>query len=131
MNETTKRWKTTGLLDGIQNEENQEECAAILNHVAQILIRDDPNPTDTEAKKWHERFCGLVLPVARRIYDRLYPSKIKFPDVEWFVKDCREFFDNNQDLYEAFNSYIAMDAEAEMCSMYELRCLEKMNGRGN
>ena len=126
MNEISKRWNETGLLDELQSDTQKDECAEVLNHVAQILIRDDPNPTDKERKKQHEEFCGFILPMTRRIYDCLYPSKIKFPDVEWFVKDCGEFFDNNQDLYDAFNSYIALDAEAEMCAMYESVCLNKI-----
>jgi len=132
MNDITKKWNNTGLLDELTDDIQKDECAAILNHTAQILIRNDIeiDDTDKKGKKRHEEFCGFVLPMARRIYDCLWPYKIKFPDVEWFVKDSREFFDKNKELCDDLNSYIVMDGERQMCEMYEQVCLEKMNGQG-
>ncbi len=129
MNDLAKKWNDTGLLDQLADDTQKEECAEILEKTAQNLIAHDPNPTEKDGfKKW-EDFCGFALPMARRLYDCLSPYRIKFPDVDWFVNDAREFFDNNQDFYKACNAYIAMDGEVEMCEMYEQVFLKKMNNR--
>lgn len=125
MNDITKKWNGTGLLEGL-DEIQKDECAAILNRVAQIVIRDEPEPTKKD--KTYEEFCEFGLPMARRIYDCLYPSKIKFPDIEWFVKDCSEFFNRNTELYHDLeNTHMGLDGRVEMCLMYEYVCLENMN----
>jgi hypothetical protein len=131
MNELAKKWNNTGLLDQLADDTQREECAEILEKTAQILVSVyDPNPTEKDGyKKWQD-FCGFALPMARRLYDCLYPSRIKFPDVDWFIEDAREFFNNNHELYnELANDHwtAGIDAGAEMCAMYELRIMEKMN----
>jgi hypothetical protein len=131
MNDLVKKWNQTGLLDELTDDAQKEECALILEKTAQTLVHVyDPNPTEKDGYKKWENFCRFVLPMARRLYDSLYPSRIKFPDVDWFIEDAREFFDSNQDLYNICNSYIVMDGERQMCEMYEIRVMEKMNGQG-
>jgi hypothetical protein len=133
MNDLAKKWNNTGLLDGLTDDIHKDECALVLEKTAQILVANDPNPTEKDGYKNWEDFCGFALPMARRIYDCLYPSRIKFPDVDWFVEDAHEFFNRNHELYnELANDHwtAGIDAGAEMCAMYEQVCLEKMNGQG-
>jgi hypothetical protein len=124
--EITKKWDKTGLLDELNNKQ-KGECALVLDKIAQILVRQaEPLKKDTKEYNIHDRYCGVILPMARRIYSSIYPKK--FPDIDWFMKDCKEFLDKNKDLYNELkkSSYNALDAEAEMVSLYVEDCIKKI-----
>lgn len=123
MNELTEKWEKTGLLDGL-NDFQKNECAVVLHKAAQIIIKESPE-INTKAYSKHDEFCGWVLPSVRRIYYSLYPEK--FPDVDWFMKDAKEFFQKKQDLFEALkeSSYIALDAEAQFGALYDTDFLKR------
>ena len=130
MNDLAKKWNNTGLLDELVDDTQKEECALILERTAQNLIANDPNPTEKDGQKMWEDFAGFALPMARRLYDCLRASRIKFPDVDWFMEDAREFFINGQELFHDLDTHMGIDPGAEMCELYEIRILEKMNGQG-
>jgi hypothetical protein len=124
--ENTKKWDKTGLLDELNNKQ-KTECALVLEKIAQILVMQaEPLEKDTKEYNIHEQYCGFVLPIARRIYSSIYPKK--FPDIDWFMKDCKEFLDKNENLYNELkkSSYIALDAEAELICLYVEDCIKKI-----
>lgn len=114
MNELTEKWEKTGLLDGL-NDFQKNECAVILHKAAKIIIKESPKSNTKEYSK-HDEFCGWVIPSVRRIYYSLYPEK--FPDVDWFMKDAKEFFQNKQGLFQDLKG-VALDAEFEFGVFYD------------
>lgn len=114
MNEITQKWLVTGLLDQI-DENQQDEMARILDTIAIKLIAAAP-PNDTPEKGKHEQFCGIILPTARKVFEEL---EGELSDVEGFYEYCKDgFYEKGGDLLvKDLNSYISLDGEREYCCL--------------
>ena len=117
MKEITKRWHSAGLLDNL-NPVQMEVCAGTLDAVARQILKDCPPETEIEKYRQYDDFVAFIIPMVRRIFDRIYPEP--FPAVQWFVKDCFVYFCKNKHLYdELTKTHEGVDGEAEMAGMYE------------
>lgn len=112
--ETTDRWNKTGLLDGMK-ENDMSIMAVILELIVQELIKTCP-PDNTPEKRKHEEFSGMILPIARRVFEQLEGKK--FPDIKWLIEDYEKFYKERGYLIKDLNTHHAVDGEAEFCSMY-------------
>lgn len=128
--EITNKWNKTGLLDNMK-EKDVNKMAVILDTIAKELVKTCPPPNTPEKVKYEE-FCGTILPIARRLYDRLKGKN--FPDTKWLIEDYKDYHKKNGDMIKELNSYISLNGEAEFCSLYceslvkkikEGKCLEK------
>ena len=108
MNELSKKWMKTGLLEELYTDSQFDFVSQKLEEVVNALYDSAPD----------ERLSGLVLPSMRRIYDSL--SESEMPDGKWLVDDMRKFFIEKRKSYDDLieSSYIAMDAEAEFTMFY-------------
>jgi len=126
MKRITEKWDKTGLLDEL-NKKQKGECALVLDEITKVLLlMAEPLKKNSKEYNKHDEYCGFILPMARRIYSTIYPKK--FPDIDWFMKDCKEFLDKNKNLYNELkkSSYIALDAEAELAHLYEVYCIKQI-----
>lgn len=116
MTKLTEKWKQTGLLENLTDEQSDELSPLLESVVNEILALGEPK-TDIERSE-REQFAGRVIPLVRRIYDEIYPKK--FPDIKWLTEDFSNFTKSNQELFDNLisASYIAMDGEAEFISLY-------------
>ena len=104
MNELiTEKWKVTGLLDDITDETECDKLAVYLETVANRLIEE----------KDSEQFTCMMIPIVRRVYDRVLPEK--FPLVNWLYDDCKKWVNGHKKLLERLmnESYNKIDGEAE------------------
>lgn len=108
MNKLTEKWRVTGLLDGLINETTCDKLAGYLDTVATRLIKE----------KNSEQLCGIMIPIVRRVYDRVPPDK--FPLVDWLYDDCKKWVDGHKKLLERLmnESYNKIDGEAEFVALY-------------
>lgn len=115
-NPLTKKWNSTGLLEGLQLYQ-YDEMSSILEKTAQWLIKDIP-PNGSMTERDADSLAGIVLPAVRRVFEKIYPKK--FPDVKWFYDDCKDFRVKNIGLLEALmdDSYERLNGEVEFCSYY-------------
>jgi len=126
MNDITKKWTPTGLLEGLTDTQI-DECALMLEELAQFLVKNSPKQSDdkTEWKK-NEELCRFVLPIARALYVEIYPKK--FPDVKWLVEDFQKFLNEKRDLLNdlkesSSSSYMALD---EFSCLYRKDCVSRL-----
>jgi hypothetical protein len=73
-------------------------------------------------------FAGCVLPVVRRMYseDGGCPEIAPAVSVEWVIENFGEYSKRNVQLYKELNSTIALDGEAEFCSIYILKLIPRL-----
>lgn len=117
MNDTVKKWMPTGLLEGLQ-ESQYEEAAEYLNQTALKLVADYPKKdSPKEAYERSERIAGMVIPLARIMFEK-YSNR---PDAKVLVEDFTRFYDEKlpllRDLTET--SYSGLDGEMEFVSCYK------------
>ena len=122
MNEITKKWEKTGLLQEL-DDFNKNKCAFSLEEAAQLLIgemKEYIKEIDKEYCKGGDGFfAGTVLPIVRRMYDNdVLQEKAPSVDIKWLILDYYEYCKNNRLLFNDLNSYIAMDGEAEFVCLY-------------
>ena len=112
----TEKWKPTGFLDWL-SESQCEEMASILDSIARWLVTNCP-PEGTKEYMELDRFAGIVLPSARKVYEKMYPKK--FPNARCFMYDCLRFTTRRKMLYDELveASYIALDGESEFVNYY-------------
>lgn len=116
--EIVHRWNSTGLLDGL-TEEDRLPCSLLLNNVADLLI----GKFNERMKKIDDDFygegymAGTILPVARRLYNKNERPKI-IPSAEWLFEDYEKFLLENKSLYKDLKQGIACDGEAEFVTLY-------------
>lgn len=121
MNEITQKWLATGLLDQL-DESKHDEMARILDTIAIKLIADAP-PDNTPEKRKHEQFCGIVLPVARRVFEDIEGKSL---DADWLYEDFKNYYEKEGSLIKELNCYISQDGEAEFCLLYSELCVKKV-----
>ena len=63
-----KKWETTGLLEGIEEEQKVHGMAVLLENQARQLI-DEASSTGTSANS--EEWSGVALPLVRKIFGEL------------------------------------------------------------
>ena len=124
MNDITKKWVPTGLLDELTDTQI-DECALILEDVAQFLVKNSPKQSDDEKEWWkkNEELCGFVLPITRALYSEIYPKK--FPDAKWLVEDFQKFLNEKRDLLNDLKSS-SYDAEVEFSWLYRKDCVSRL-----
>ena len=64
----TRKWKKTGLLDGIDNEYERSGMAVLLENQARQLI-DEASKTGTSANS--EEWSGVALPLVRKVFGEI------------------------------------------------------------
>ena len=64
----TRKWKKTGLLDGIENEYETAGMAVLLENQARQLI-DEASKTGTSANS--EEWSGVALPLVRKVFGEI------------------------------------------------------------
>lgn len=113
---TTEKWRQTGLLEKLDNEEldNEDKCnelAAALEAMANRLFEDVP-PYIKES----EQFASMILPIVRRLYDEVKP----FPNIHWIYADFKQFYNEKKQLRQELweTAMHKIDAEAEFTALY-------------
>lgn len=108
-NEIVQQWKKSHLLNGL-SEVKEVTCAIALEEMAQILIQNKQQLTETYGPKNSDDICGVLLPIVRRLFSeniKLMPSmnslfehyvKHVAPDpeaalVSYYVQDAKNYFD--------------------------------------
>jgi hypothetical protein len=120
MTELVKKWEKTGLLTGI-DDEKKETLSCILENVYEFII--DTRKVD----KQKEFEIGMMLPLATRIFREnpvidIWPERLL--SVMGFVK--KRYY---QQLLE--QSYLAVDAEAELCVVATDEYVKQYGGDSN
>ena len=98
MNETTHRWKLTGLLDGIEDTNKQDACADALNKACTHMF-------DVETKPL-ELYAGCILPVI----SMMHMESKSIPTWDEIYKNLDQFIANDYVLSEMTD-----DERTEMC----------------
>lgn len=113
---TTEKWRQTGLLEKLDNEEldNEDKCnelASALEVMAHRLLEDVPPYT-----KESEQFASMILPIVRRLYDEVKP----FPNIHWIYADFKQFYNEKKQLRQELweTAMHKIDAEAEFTALY-------------
>lgn len=113
---TTEKWRQTGLLEKLDNEElnNEDKCnelAAALEAMAHRLLEDVPPYT-----KESDQFASMILPIVRRLYDEIKP----LPNIHWIYADFKQFYNENKELREKLwkTAINKIDSEAEFTALY-------------
>lgn len=112
MNNITKKWLTTGVLDGLINCEHRDMIAQKLEEVVQYFLTILHEPYTPE----NEEFAGILIPATRKVYDSVPVDRRPTP--KWFVDDCLAYYQKNKDMIKELNSYIAQDGEREFTDLY-------------
>lgn len=128
MNDIANKWNSTRLLDNL-NDIQKDECAQILENVAQLLVKHGPEHS-ADKKEWEkfEELCEFILPITRALYNELYSKKKKFPDAEWLLEDFKKYFVKNKPLFDDLKkaSYTIMEAESEFEWLYRKDCVKRL-----
>lgn len=117
-----KRWIETGLLEGLLPKQFPE-ASEYLNQVTLELIARSPK--QDRPKEEHQRaetIAGMVIPLARTLFEK-YPNR---PDAKVLVEDFSKYFDEKRELFDALAEGIAQDQEQEFMSLYQY----EMKSRG-
>jgi hypothetical protein len=108
-----KKWRTTGLLEGLSGEP-ESRCAEVLENAAVEII-----------KQGHEgRTVELLFPVIRRMAgEGFYPS-----DAAWLVEDFQNWMKTRG---SHIDFCFTVEAEVEFCAQYSTECPERFSRRNN
>lgn len=108
---TTEKWRQTGLLEQMDNEDQCNELASALEVMAHRLLEDVPPYT-----KESEQFASMILPIVRRLYEDIKP----LPNIHWIHDDFKRFYHENKELREKLwkTAINKIDSEAEFTALY-------------
>lgn len=124
---TVEKWRQTGLLDNL-NEDQCDELASLLKVTVNRLYEDVP-PYNTSLpprlRKESEEFASMILPIVRRLYNEVKPV----PNIHWIYDDFKRFYNEKkqlrQELWETAINKI--DSEAEFTALYVDDVVNKLN----
>lgn len=111
MNEITKKWKSTGLLENIEGI-HMEGVAFALQEMGKLLIeRSSAEETDYDSS-----FAGAILPLIVRLYidiGEIFPT-------EWLYNDFKTYFNTKTNINEPIDmsSTSNNDWSLEICNSY-------------
>lgn len=120
MNKNTEKWRKTGLLEQLDNENQCDELAYALEGMILRLFEEVPPYTD-ESKQ----FSGMILPIVRRLYDAIKP----FPNIHWIYDDFKRFYTEQKELkQELWETAInKIDCESEFIALYVDDVVNRLN----
>ena len=121
MNTTTEKWRQTGLLENIEDEQQCNELALALEDMVQRLYKDVP-PCTPESQE----FASMIIPIVRRLYEVIKP----LPSTEWIHNDFKQFCVKYQQFKEDLEdlkktSVMTIDHEAEFVAFYIEHTIKK------
>ena len=110
MNKNTEKWRQTGLLDNL-NEDQSDELASLLEVTVNRLYEDVPPITEDS-----EEFASMIIPIVCRLYNEVKPV----PNIHWIYDDFKRFCAEGKELRrELWKAAInKIDSEAEFTVLY-------------
>jgi hypothetical protein len=114
MNELTKKWEPTGLLENV-DKKYKDKVACRLEKIARILVTNIPDKDTPEYNKYEE-LCGYIVLITRRLFEKLYPRR--YLQGKELIDDFKKYLEENRHLLKDLNSYIALDGEIEFVDLY-------------
>ena len=114
MNDNVKRWRQTGLLEGLTNN-NIQNCADSLEGMAKLLIQksDSIKNKTNKTKLYMEGIAGTILPIVRALYEEKTSSYIEpkklFNEYIKYLKEIKQTFVN-----DLISEGAGCDVEAEV-----------------
>ena len=114
MNETTEKWRKTGLLEDIENETRCDELALELENMEHHLLKDVPSYT--KESEQFESIESMMLPIVRRLWENIHPPL----STEWLYNDFKRFYTEQKELKEECkrSALYKIDEEAQFIAYY-------------
>jgi hypothetical protein len=111
MNEITKKWLITGLIDEHYEKIDQAILSNNLEEAVQELLKSTDEPEDIR-----ERKACLFLPIIVRLF---YDKKLRIiNDMTDLYKTFSKFYNINWPIIKDLERIHAVDGEAEFCCMF-------------
>ena len=111
---TTEKWRQTGLLEMLDNEDQCNELASALEAMSHRLLEDVP-PYTKESEQFAS-MASMILPIVRRLYEDIKP----LPNIHWIHDDFKQFYNEQKELKEDCKqtAVYKIDEEAMFIALY-------------